>query len=667
MSELWGITWPVVLSFINLILSSAIVITAFSLLGYMLTRNLRSPVAQSFSVLLACVLVVFAGDIIIPRTVTYHATVLWLRVQWIGIAMVPAAYLHFSDAVLRTTRHFSARRRFVVALSYLFSLILVSLALFSNALVYDGFATPPISRLSAGPLFPVFVAYFAATGAYGAWNIIRARRRCLTPASRRRMTYLTVSFAAPGLAVFPYLVTAGLTSGLVDQIDPMIVLLMVMAANIIIGTMLVLMAYSVAYYGVLSPDRVIKHDLFHYLLRGPVVGIAVIIVMLVMPRVEMILGLPRDTALIFAVVGVMVLGQLVVNMAKPWIDRLLYLQDQEEIAWIQTLDRHLLTSSDLKQFLTNVLIGLGELLRVRDGFVLVQTDQGLQVEVAIGDTEAARSYAGSSEAQDMWQRFANERPAPDAAGLPALFPDSGFWFCPLRGPDGEKMLGLLAVHARSAEVDLDEDELAEVEALLAQAVTAIADRHVQEGVFATLQSILPDLERIEEWRSVIRFARPLPSPPVASQQPQPDADALLAQSTWQQWVKDALNHYWGGPKLTESPLLELRLVRRALRANDGNLTKALRSVLHEAIERQRPAGERKTTAPEWLVYNILDYRFVQGQRVFDIARRLSMSESDLYRKQRAAVAAVARTLADMETRLVAEESDTQQQVAAMAL
>jgi hypothetical protein len=666
MFELWGVTWPVVLSFINLILSSAIVITAFSLLGYILTHNLRSPVAQSFSVLLACVLVVFAGDVIIPRTVTYRAAVVWLRVQWIGIAMVPAAYLHFSDAVLRTTRHFSARRRFVVALSYLFSFTLVFLALFTDALVYDGIVTPPISRLSAGPLFPVFLAYFAATGGYGAWNIIRARRRCLTPASRRRMTYLTLSFAAPGLAVFPYLVTAGLTSGLADQIDPIIVLLMVMAANILIGTMLVLMAYSVAYYGVLSPDRVIKHDLFHYLLRGPVVGTAVIIVMLVMPRVEMILGLPRDTALIFAVVAVIVLGQLAVNLAKPWIDRLLYPQDQEEIAWIQTLDRHLLTSSDLNQFLTNMLIGLSELLRVRDGFVLVQTDDGLRVEAAVGDTEVARRYAASSEAQEMWQQFASERPIPGVAGQPELVPDTGYWFCPLRGPDGEKLLGLLAVQARSAEVDMDEDESAEAEALLAQAVAAIADRHVQEGVFATLQSILPDLERIQEWRSVIRFAPPLPSPPVASQQPQANADSLLAQNTWQQWVKDALNHYWGGPKLTESPLLELRLVHRALRANDGNLTKALRSVLHEAIERQRPPGERKTAAPEWLVYNILDYRFVQGQRVFDIARRLSMSESDLYRKQRAAVAAVAKTLAEMETRIVAEESDAQQQVAAIA-
>lgn len=60
------------------------------------------------------------------------------------------------------------------------------------------------------------------------------------------------------------------------------------------------------------------------------------------------------------------------------------------------------------------------------------------------------------------------------------------------------------------------------------------------------------------------------------------------------------------------------------------------------------------TAPEWLVYNILDLRFVQGVRIIDLARRLAMSESDLYRKQRVAVGAVAQTLREMEAALTVE-------------
>lgn len=636
-----GLTWPVILAFCNLILSSAIVITAFSLLGYMLTRNFRSEVAQTFSVLVACVMLVFAGDIIIPRVASQGAAVIWLRVQWIGIALVPAAYLHFSDAVLRTTRHFSRRRGLVVIASYLLSFALVFLALFSDTLVFDGQFTPPVSHLSAGPLFPVFVAYFVATAVYGAWNVIRARRRCLTPASRRRMTYLTFSFAAPGLGVFPYLITSGLSGAL----RPVPILLMAMAASLVVGTMLVVMAYSVAYLGILSPDRVIKHDFIHYLLRGPVVGILVIIVMLVIPRVELVLGLPRDVALIFVVVGVIVLGQLAVNAAKPWIDRWLYPQDQEEIAWIQTLDRRLLTSSDLRQFLTNVLTGLCELLRVRDGVVLLQTHEGLRVEATVGDPAAAARYAGWDAEGAMSQRFADPTGALDA---PAFVPDTGFWLCPLYSQDGERLVGLLAVHARTPAVEMTPDEQAEAEALLIHAGSAIADRYVQEGVFATLQSILPDLERIQEWRSAVRYAQPLPRPPTPSAPVEVKAGLLSAPSAWQQWVKDALSHYWGGPKLTENPLMETRTVRQRLKANDGNLTKALRSALLEAIERQRPPGERKMTASEWLVYNILDLRFIQGLRVVEIARRLVMSESDLYRKQRTAVAAVAKTLAEME-------------------
>jgi len=644
MIDLSGLTWPVALAFGDLILSSAIVITAFSLLGYMLTRNLRSRVAQTFSTLLACVLVVFAGDILVPRVETYHAAILWLRVQWIGIALVPAAYLHFSDALLRTTRHFSTRRSVVVAGSYVFSIMLVLLALFSDVLIHDGTFNPPISFMAAGSLFPVFVAYFVGTAIYGAYNVIRARRRCLTPASRRRMTYLALSFAAPGLGVFPYLIT----SGLAVHVDPILVLLMSMAANVIVGTMLVVMGYSVAYYGVLSPDRVVKHDLIHYLLRGPVVGILVIIVMLVIPRVELILGLPRDTALIFAVVGVIVLGQLAVSAAKPWIDRAIYRQDREEISWIQTLDRRLLTSSDLQQFLNNVLIGLCELLRVDGGFVLVQTAQGLEVDVAAGDIEMAREFAESDEAHRAWDALAQENGRQENIGFRA---DTRYWFYPLHSQDGEKLLGLLAVRARSQIVKLDETEKYEAEALLSQASAVIADRYVQEGVFATLQRILPDLERIQEWRSAVRYAPP--SPPG---KPQTSRTLTWDQGHWQQWVKDALSHYWGGPKLTENPLTDLNLVRQALRSQDGNITRALRVVLQEAIERQRPEGERQLTAAEWLLYNILDLRFVQGQRVRDIARRLAMSESDLYRKQRTAVAEVAKTLAEMEAAVTGEES-----------
>ena len=60
------------------------------------------------------------------------------------------------------------------------------------------------------------------------------------------------------------------------------------------------------------------------------------------------------------------------------------------------------------------------------------------------------------------------------------------------------------------------------------------------------------------------------------------------------------------------------------------------------------------TTSEWILYNILEMKFIQGRRVRDIAGRLAMSESDLYRKQRVAVEEVAKTLVDMEQQESAE-------------
>jgi len=126
-------------------------------------------------------------------------------------------------------------------------------------------------------------------------------------------------------------------------------------------------------------------------------------------------------------------------------------------------------------------------------------------------------------------------------------------------------------------------------------------------------------------------------------------NSLTDENDFPQMVRDALTHYWGGPKLTRSPLLTLRVVQDSLDENDSNAVRALRSVLTEAIEKQRPEGERQMTTAEWLMYNILELKFIQGLRVRDVAQRLAMSEADLYRKQKLAIEEVARTLKEMES------------------
>jgi len=187
------------LDLVNHLLAATVVLTSFSLLIYLLTHNFRSEVARAFCALLTFVLIVYAGDVVLYEVATQEAAERWLKFQWIGIAFVPAAYLHFSDAVQRTT-HMRARWRWIaVLLSYTASTVFLALVLFSDLLVYDGVFEPQASHLYAGPFFWLFALYFTVTVVWGAVNVYQARRRCLTRASRRRMTYLSLAFLAPAL------------------------------------------------------------------------------------------------------------------------------------------------------------------------------------------------------------------------------------------------------------------------------------------------------------------------------------------------------------------------------------------------------------------------------------------------------------------------------------
>ena len=82
-----------------------------------------------------------------------------------------------------------------------------------------------------------------------------------------------------------------------------------------------------------------------------------------------------------------------------------------------------------------------------------------------------------------------------------------------------------------------------------------------------------------------------------------------------------------------------------------------RAVLRRAIDRVKPEGERRFTA-EWILYNILEMKFMEGKMVREIAMRLALSEADLYRKQRVAVEAVARAILDMEEETRQETSSS---------
>jgi hypothetical protein len=201
------------------------------------------------------------------------------------------------------------------------------------------------------------------------------------------------------------------------------------------------------------------------------------------------------------------------------------------------------------------------------------------------------------------------------------------------------LLGLLGV-ARQSPQPLESDQRQALWLLADRAALALEDRLLQQRVFRSLEEIEPQVEMIQRIRALGRFD----SATALTEEIASDPDVA-------EWVREALNHYWGGPKLTESPLMKLRVIQETARNDfDGNMPNALRAILKRAVDHVRPEGERRFTS-EWILYNILDLKFIEGRKVREVASRLAMSEADLYRKQRVAVEAVAKAILEMETNL----------------
>lgn len=641
------ITIELVLSFLNLIISSATLLLAFSLVVYILTHNLWSSVARTFATLMVFVSVVYSSDIILMNhQLSQDVTIAWLKFQWIGIALVPAAYLHFSDALLRTTNASSHRRRLVALVSYVIGILFVLMALFTDLIVaprinYRDWAP----QLVAGQLFWLFALYFFLTSAWGFANTLWARSRALTPTSRRRMSYLVASFAAPGLAVYPYLIFASLPTLLPSSL----LLGLLLLGNIGVTAMITLMAYSVAYQGSLAPDRVVKRSFLAYLLQGPSLGLFVLLIILVVPRVEIVLGVPRETILIFAIVGGIIFYQLLLRFLRPLIDFLAYRDDRDELEILRSIDDRLLTSSDLQQLLENILTAVCDLQRVHNGAVVsVREGNGsqsvtLHTEVACGDKEKNNNFLAGLNVKALLELASTLEAQSDE--LLTWIEQETYRLLPLGADDKQSILGFLVVEPSGEAQPLTERERTLMRQYIHQAEIGLQDRRLQQNIFILLQQLMPQMEALQEWRSM---------PPFPDAATSPETEALDAPTSpihdenFKKWVKDALAHYWGGPRLTESPLLNLNIVRAKLAEHDNNPPRALRAVLTEALDVLKPAGQRQMTTQEWLLFNILDLKYIQRRRVRDVAMRLAMSESDLYRKQRAALDELTKALSKME-------------------
>jgi hypothetical protein len=235
---------------------------------------------------------------------------------------------------------------------------------------------------------------------------------------------------------------------------------------------------------------------------------------------------------------------------------------------------------------------------------------------------------------------ANGASANDESAYPlTLVAWEQYWVVPLYSTRGNshsgQLIGVFGIAAREQEMQLQPEEETVFKILVGRAARIVDDMKLQDELLDSLQDVVDDRPAVAPVRPYVSDARQL-----TSSLNMPDEFNVL--------VKDALRDFWGGPRLTDERLFRLPIFRQALAEHNDNPERAVRAVLTKAIERLKPSGQRSMLATDWMLYNIIDLRYVQGRKVQDVSLQLAMSEPDLYRKQNIAIKRITEEITAME-------------------
>ncbi len=613
------------------ILTAGIAITAFSLLLFALTMNLRDRVVRSFCLILVSVVIVFSAEAFSSTAVEPWQVAFWLRLQWVGIILLPALYFSFSDAVLETTGRPSRwRRRWASLAAYVvtvFFLFMLPAGLFTGPVILD---EPPAPHLTPTFLIDLFTIFYLLVMAATWVNFIRAYRRTVTPTSRRRMAYLLIGAIAPALGSYPFLLFG---SSLAAEY-PYYFWIVVVVSNLLVGFLLVLMAYAVSFFGMPWPDRVVKGRLLLWILRGPVTASITLAFTTLIRRFGDFFGQVYTAWVPVTMVVTIVMLEYLITLLAPFLERkLFYGNDDSDLEIMEILESHLITRSDLLQFVEMILAAICDHLQARGAYLVAFEQTRLDLVAKVGKVKTA----------NLEERGGLYQLAMKDGDLPEFFAYENVFLAPIRDEttEGELILLGLLVISGMEKAELLPDQQKSLKVLTTRTGLALRDRQTQAQIFNAMESLSPQIAYIQNLSAAGRY----------------DREAILVDNTemlmenLDHWVKDALTYYWGGPHLTENPLLQLHIVQNRIKEGNENPANALRAILRDAIELLRPEGERKYTN-EWILYNLLVMKYLEAKKVKEIANKLAISEADLFRKQKIAISETGKMIMSMERRSI---------------
>jgi len=623
MSNTYGSLFIIGLRGLSDVLTAAIALTSFSLFLYSLTFQLHDRITYTFTAILLSVVVIFGADAFAVINLP-NETLNWLlHLEWIGIILLPTIYFHFSDALLALTGKPSrGRRRFVGWVCIFTSFLLIGLLFNGNLVGELRITSLPVPALTRTPLSDIFAIYFLILMAMSWYNIARALKRTTSPLSRRRMMYLMIGAIGPAFGAFPFLLYG---SGIASTF-PLIFWLLSVISNVGVVILTVFMTYAVSFFGFSWPDRVIKRRLLKLVLRGPLTASVTLAITTLINRFGAPLGANVTALTVIGMVSAIILFQFAISILSPIIEsKILWGKDREELNIIRGIEDRFLTSSDYVQFQNMLLASLSDRLQAKGGFMSEAIGNKFEIITRFGDLPEEFALIADEFIETLKE-----------SSEIAQFLIKNWFVLTLKDENGFGVIGYFAIYGAAITI-IDQEQIEPIKRISRRAAQAILDHKAQDALLQSIEMINPRVTVIQQLMAASRYDR---REPLAKEIP-------LTSDDFDDWVRDALSQMWGGPKMTENPLMQLNIIKKRIEKFNESEAVALREVLKNAIQRIKPEGPRAYTN-DWIIFNILDLKYLEGWKVKDIARKLALSEADFFRKQRVAFSQVARELVNME-------------------
>lgn len=611
------------LKVIDAILTAAIAMTAFSLVLFLLQfLRRRQRLAWAFVPLLGCITVIYSADALETLADSSRVQMLMQKVHWTGFIFLPAVFLYFCTVLLSQTGVHHGKRGNIFGILLMAASVIFVRLLWTDKL-FTGIRNIPMvgSTMICTKTMNWFWVYFVLLLIPAFASLGIAYTRTKTRTGKRRMTYLIAGSMGILLGTFPLLLFG---SGLLIAEHKTVFWLLSVFANIAIEVMIIILGYSVATLSVPWSDRQVRFHMIEWLLRGPLTASITLGVVTVINRGSGVFGFRIDGLNTFACVFMIIMLEFLVGILMPHLEQSSLVGYGTEDYTIYTqLSRQMVFKRELSDYLEGLLSELCDIYQAKGGFICVFRPDGSLGSV----TRTGRSVRSEEEIRAIdftpfVQGEANSLSVEEESKyLPILHENVPLAVMHLTDLTVEEML--------NENSEALEDALDNIREVLWQR------RYLTNAYRALKES------RAESHGDSFRSTNALNTGELLPKSDASDTTELSA------WVKDAMSQFWGGPRLAESPLLEFDIVRNELNGEDDTRVNALRRVLKKALEKIRPEGEREFTN-EWTLYNILDLKFIEKLKVKDIARKLSISEADFYRKQKVALSALADAIREME-------------------